>query len=121
MPAKTAFPKEKIEMLLLEGVHSQGIGRLKEEGFAIETRKRAFSEADLEAAALPSAALPELSGSHRTLRIHGNVPGVLQKVNAMFGEAGINVAAQHLRTSEDIGYLIMDTEKATRNLVRPRL
>ena len=36
----------------------------------------------------------------------------------MFGEAGINVAAQHLRTYEDIGYLIMDTEKATRNIVR---
>ncbi|MBW1686856.1 MAG: hypothetical protein JRS35_17530 [Deltaproteobacteria bacterium] len=50
MSAKTSFPKDKIEILLLEGVHPQGIGRLKEEGFAIRTEKRAFSEADLEAA-----------------------------------------------------------------------
>ncbi len=66
----------------------------------------------------PNVVLPELSGYHRILHIHRNVPGVLQKVNAMFGEAGINVAAQHLCTYEDIGYLIMDTEKATRNIVR---
>jgi D-3-phosphoglycerate dehydrogenase len=66
----------------------------------------------------PNVVLPELAGHHRILHIHRNVPGVLQKVNAMFGEAGINVAAQHLRTYEDIGYLIMDTEKATRDIVR---
>jgi D-3-phosphoglycerate dehydrogenase len=66
----------------------------------------------------PNVVLPELSGHHRILHIHKNVPGVLQKVNAMFGEAGINVAAQHLRTYEDIGYLIMDTERATRDIVR---
>ncbi len=34
MPANTWLPNEKIEILLLEGVHSQGIGRLKEEGFS---------------------------------------------------------------------------------------
>jgi D-3-phosphoglycerate dehydrogenase len=67
----------------------------------------------------PNVVLPELVGCHRILHIHKNVPGVLQKVNAMFGEAGINVAAQHLRTYEDIGYLIMDTDrKATRQMVR---
>ena len=59
----------------------------------------------------PNVVLPDLVRHHRVLHIHQNVPGVLQKVNAMFGEAGINVAAQHLRTYEDVGYLIMDIEK----------
>jgi D-3-phosphoglycerate dehydrogenase len=67
----------------------------------------------------PNVVLPELIGHHRILHIHKNVPGVLQKVNAMFSEAGINVAAQHLRTQDDVGYLIVDTDKkATREMVR---
>lgn len=67
----------------------------------------------------PNVLLPELQHHHRILHIHQNVPGVLQKVNALFGEARINVAAQHLRTHEDIGYLIMDTDKtATRAMIR---
>jgi D-3-phosphoglycerate dehydrogenase len=67
----------------------------------------------------PSEVLPELRDHHRILHIHQNVPGVLQKVNTMFGEAGINVAAQYLRTHEDVGYLIMDTDKsATRAMIK---
>jgi D-3-phosphoglycerate dehydrogenase len=67
----------------------------------------------------PNVVLPELVDRHRILHIHENVPGVLQKVNALFGDRDINVAAQHLRTYEDIGYLIMDTDsKWTREVVR---
>jgi D-3-phosphoglycerate dehydrogenase len=67
----------------------------------------------------PNEVLPELAGHHRILHIHQNVPGVLQNVNRMFGEAGINVAAQHLRTHEDIGYLIMDIDTtATRAMIK---
>lgn len=67
----------------------------------------------------PNVILPELIHHHRILHIHRNVPGVLQHVNALFGEAGINVAAQHLRTQEDVGYLIMDIAKtATRAMIR---
>ncbi|HNT89606.1 MAG TPA: phosphoglycerate dehydrogenase, partial [Candidatus Hydrogenedentes bacterium] len=67
----------------------------------------------------PNVLLPELLHHHRILHIHQNVPGVLQNVNAIFGEAGINVAAQHLRTHEDVGYLIVDIDKtATRAMIR---
>jgi D-3-phosphoglycerate dehydrogenase / 2-oxoglutarate reductase len=67
----------------------------------------------------PNVVLPDLIGHHRIMNIHRNVPGVMQKVNAMFGEAGINIAAQYLRTYEDIGYLIMDTNmKATKEMVK---
>ncbi len=67
----------------------------------------------------PNEVLPEMRDHHRILHIHKNVPGVLQKVNTMFGEAGINVAGQYLRTYEDVGYLIMDTDKsATRAMIK---
>ena len=66
----------------------------------------------------PNEVLPEMRDHHRILHIHENVPGVLQKVNTMFGEAGINVAGQYLRTYEGVGYLIMDTDKsATREMI----
>jgi len=67
----------------------------------------------------PNEVLPQMRDHHRILHIHQNVPGVLQKVNTMFGEAGINVAGQYLRTHEDVGYLIMDTDKsATRTMIK---
>lgn len=67
----------------------------------------------------PNVVLPELIDHHRILHIHQNVPGVLQKVNALFGETDTNVAAQHLRTYEDIGYLIVDIDKtATRSMIQ---
>lgn len=59
----------------------------------------------------PNVLLPELQDVHRLLHIHQNVPGVLQKINTVFGSAGINVAAQYLRTFEDVGYLIVDIDK----------
>jgi D-3-phosphoglycerate dehydrogenase len=61
----------------------------------------------------PNVLLPELVDTHRLLHIHANVPGVLQQVNGVFADAGINVAAQYLRTLEDVGYLIVDVEKST--------
>ena len=37
----------------------------------------------------------------------------------MFGEVGINVGAHYLRTYEDVGYLIMDTDKsATKAMIK---
>lgn len=66
----------------------------------------------------PNVVLPEHAGYHRILHIHRNVPGVMQKVNTMFGKSRINIEAQYLRTHGDIGYLIMDTNrKATREMV----
>ncbi|MBI2423945.1 MAG: phosphoglycerate dehydrogenase [Candidatus Hydrogenedentes bacterium] len=67
----------------------------------------------------PNEVLPEMADQHRILHIHQNVPGVLQKVNTLFGEAGINVTGQFLRTYEDVGYLIMDANKnATQKIIR---
>jgi len=67
----------------------------------------------------PNVVLPELEGAHRILHIHKNVPGVMQKINTMFGKAAINIHAQYLRTLGEIGYLIMDTnKKATREMVQ---
>lgn len=58
----------------------------------------------------PNVVLPEIRGRHRILHAHRNVPGVLQQVNAMFAQAGINISAQHMRSHLDVGYLIADVD-----------
>ena len=39
-----------------------------------------------------------------------NVPGVLARINERFSVAGINIAAQFLQTSGDIGYVVIDVD-----------
>ncbi|MEM7053635.1 MAG: phosphoglycerate dehydrogenase [Pseudomonadota bacterium] len=63
----------------------------------------------------PNVNLPDVSSSkpataRRILHIHHNEPGVLQAVNQVFSQAGINIAGQYLQTLPDVGYVVMDVE-----------
>jgi D-3-phosphoglycerate dehydrogenase len=58
----------------------------------------------------PEVALPQHTGRCRLLHIHRNVPGVMAKVNERFSAAGINIAAQYLRTNEEVGYVVIDID-----------
>jgi D-3-phosphoglycerate dehydrogenase len=62
----------------------------------------------LSAVNFPEVTLPEHAGSHRLLHIHRNVPGVLSKINEIFGERGINIDGQFLRTDPNVGYVVID-------------
>ncbi len=57
----------------------------------------------------PQVSLPEISGEQsRIMHIHTNKPGILEKINHVFASQNMNIAALHLQTSGDIGYVIMD-------------
>lgn len=58
----------------------------------------------------PEVSLPAPAGQSRLLHIHRNVPGMLARINDLFSRAGINVAAQFLRTNEQVGYVVMDVD-----------
>ncbi len=58
----------------------------------------------------PEVALPDHAGARRILHIHRNEPGVLQALNGIFSQAGVNIAAQYLQTLPDVGYVVMDIE-----------
>lgn len=60
---------------------------------------------------MPQLALPEQKNIHRFIHIHNNVPGVLAEINAVLGQANINIEGQYLRTNREIGYLITDVNK----------
>ncbi|MGN6389735.1 MAG: phosphoglycerate dehydrogenase [Burkholderiaceae bacterium] len=60
----------------------------------------------------PEVSLPGHAGRSRLLHIHRNVPGVLAQINERFSEAGINIAAQYLRTNAEVGYVVIDVDSA---------
>ena len=62
----------------------------------------------LSAVNFPEVTLPEHAGSHRLLHIHRNVPGVLSRINELFGQRGINIDGQFLRTDANVGYVVID-------------
>jgi D-3-phosphoglycerate dehydrogenase len=64
----------------------------------------------------PEVALPEHTGRCRLLHIHRNVPGVMAAVNERFSRAGINIAAQYLRTNEEVGYVVTDVDSRSEQI-----
>jgi len=58
----------------------------------------------------PEVSLPEHAGKCRLLHVHRNVPGVMARVNERFSAVGINIAAQFLRTTEEVGYVVIDID-----------
>jgi D-3-phosphoglycerate dehydrogenase len=59
---------------------------------------------------LPNVQLSEVKGAHRLLHIHRNRPGMLAGVNSILAEHGLNISAQHLKTNEQLGYVITDVD-----------
>lgn len=64
----------------------------------------------LSAVNFPEVSLPGHKGSSRLLHIHRNQPGVMNQINQIFADEGINIAGQYLQTSSHIGYVVIDVE-----------
>jgi len=56
----------------------------------------------------PHVSLPPIAIKHRILHIHQNVPGVLRKINDILSD--YNVSAQVLKTTQNIGYLLIEVD-----------
>ncbi|BES70540.1 phosphoglycerate dehydrogenase [Marinobacter nanhaiticus D15-8W] len=69
----------------------------------------------------PEVALPSHPGQHRLLHIHENIPGVMSEINRVFSDNGINICGQYLQTQEDIGYVVIDVDKAYGELALEKL
>ena len=69
----------------------------------------------------PEVALPEHAGSHRLLHIHHNVPGIMSAINNVFSETGVNVSAQYLQTTEEVGYVVIDVDAEYSDVALQRL
>ena len=66
----------------------------------------------------PQIEAVQAPGTHRILNVHRNVPGVLRDVNRIVSDRNANIQAQMLATDAEIGYLIMDLDRAVSLEVR---
>ena len=84
-----------------------------QENIAVEVASKLVRYSDngttRSAVNFPQVSLPE-HGNTRIMHIHHNEPGVLQRINQVFFDNQINIAAQYLQTEGDIGYVVMDVE-----------
>lgn len=55
---------------------------------------------------------PTAGKAHRLLHVHKNVPGILSAINAAQAESKANILGQHLKTTAEIGYVVMDVDTA---------
>ncbi|MEM7373614.1 MAG: phosphoglycerate dehydrogenase [Bacteroidota bacterium] len=60
----------------------------------------------------PNLQLPSQGNAHRLIHIHRNVPGIMAKINQVLAKHHINIEGSYLKTNEDIGYVIMDINRA---------
>ncbi|MBB1319103.1 phosphoglycerate dehydrogenase [Shewanella sp. SR43-4] len=103
--------------------HIGGSTAEAQENIGIEVAGKLVKYSDngstLSAVNFPEVSLAQHSGTSRLLHIHQNRPGVLIKINQAFSEKGINIAAQYLQTTAEIGYVVMevDSDQAEEALV----
>lgn len=94
--------------------HIGGSTMEAQENIGVEVAEKLiqFSDVGTTTAAVnfPEVALPAQADTHRILHIHENRPGVLSKINAIFSENNINITGQFLRTTEKLGYMVMEVD-----------
>ena len=91
--------------------HVGGSTEEAQENIGIEVAGKLTKYSDngstVSAVNFPEVSLPDSHETTRLLHIHQNRPGVLIKINQAFSEQGINIAAQYLQTTNNIGYVVM--------------
>ncbi|GAA0825782.1 MAG: phosphoglycerate dehydrogenase [Marinomonas sp.] len=92
--------------------HIGGSTMEAQENIGIEVAEKLIKYSDvgttIAAVNFPEVALPSQADNHRILHVHENRPGVLSKINAIFSDNDINITGQYLRTTEKLGYMVMD-------------
>ncbi len=65
----------------------------------------------------PQVNLPEQQSKARLLHVHKNRPGIMNQINQIFSDAGVNINGQYLQTAHDIGYVIMEADDLSGALI----
>ncbi|HBH67658.1 MAG TPA: phosphoglycerate dehydrogenase, partial [Erwinia persicina] len=95
--------------------HIGGSTQEAQENIGIEVAGKLAKYSDngstLSAVNFPEASLPmHGANASRLMHIHENRPGVLTAINLIFAEQGINISAQYLQTTPQMGYVVIDVD-----------
>lgn len=92
-------------------------------GIEVATKLVQFSDqgATVGAVNFPNLSLPPDPRSHRLLHVHHNRPGVLAALNRVLADSGANINGQHLQTTPELGYVVIDVDREHGPDLRERL
>ncbi len=94
--------------------HIGGSTAEAQERIGVEVAARLIEYSDvgatLGAVNFPQVQLPPRARGTRFMHVHRNTPGILRRINEIFSEAGINIAAQFLQTDGELGYVVVEAE-----------
>ena len=121
-PVEPASNKEKFVTPLqgLDNViltpHIGGSTEEAQERIGAEVAKKLIEYSDIGstvgAVNFPQVQLPPSPAGTRFIHVHRNVPGMLNRLNHVFSNRGLNIAAQYLQTYMDIGYVVVESDGA---------
>lgn len=107
-------PLQKLDNVILTP-HIGGATEEAQENIALSMSRKLIdfiNRGSTEGAAnFPSLSLPPNEDAHRILHIHQNQPGMLMHINKVLADRGINILGQYLRTTPEVGYVVLDIEK----------
>jgi D-3-phosphoglycerate dehydrogenase len=106
-------PLQKFDNVILTP-HVGGSTQEAQENIGVEVAGKLAKYSDngstLSSVNFPEVSLPEHVGTSRLLHIHENHPGILTQINSVFADENINIAAQYLQTTPEMGYVVIDVE-----------
>lgn len=115
---RLATPLQGIANVILTP-HVGGSTEEAQDRIGIEVARKLVEYSDvgstLGAVNFPQVQLPPRPSGTRFIHIHGDVPGVMGKLNDIVSDHGINIAAQYLQTDGGIGYVVLETDGAVRD------
>ncbi|MCE1237081.1 MAG: phosphoglycerate dehydrogenase [Hyphomicrobiales bacterium] len=60
----------------------------------------------------PQVQLPARPAGTRFMHVHQNRPGMLNRLNTLFSDRGLNISAEYLQTEGDVGYVVIEADAA---------
>ena len=105
--------------------HIGGSTSEAQENIGLEVTEKLIRYSDngstIGAVNFPQISLQQNKNKQRFLHIHKNMPGLLKDINYVFTAKDINIASQFLQTDTEIGYVIIDTESQTGEVILQEL
>lgn len=96
--------------------HIGGSTEEAQERIGAEVAKKLVDWSDIGATVgavnFPQVQLPARPAGTRFMHVHQNRPGMLNRLNTLFSDRGLNIAAQYLQTEGDVGYVVIEADAA---------